>query len=689
MVISKVEFCNYGVYKGLNHIDFAPTVDKNVFVISGENGFGKTTFLTGLVWCLYGKLMADVDEKYKREIYEAGGYKKYAAKRLNRTISNKTSYYVSLTLSDVYIPSVPCENIKITRRFDLVKNNDRLEILIDGQENELTKSVGLEIFIHDFILPKEIAKFFFFDAEKIVSLAEMKSIEDKKNLGKAYSEVLGIKKYVDLKNNLQDLRLRLKRNSASLREQQKFVDLKERLDKLQSRMEFNLEQVEMLLEEKETKKRQSEQFQEKLIREGNSLSVEELIDLKKLRERLTEERKTIRNQLKDLLELAPFAIAGAKLKETHQQANREALSKSGRINPDILTDKARRIVDRFKKLGFDDADLSINDREELIQGLQKAIVDEFAGDKEDFKVLLDFSEAEYREFNAIWDNLTLSYNTAFKNLITEDRNNRLAFNKVIRKISNAESKENDLLVKEIRREKNMVDKRILEIDEKMATIHQDIGSKQRELTVISRQVSELAKKIELEESDRKKDELAKRQMENLERFLVRLKNDKKSTLEQRIKDGLNRLMHKTDFVNQVEVEIQDEIIDINLYDKSKEIISKESLSKGEQQLYATSILKALVDESNIKFPIFIDSPLQKFDKKHSNNIIKDFYPNVSEQVVLFPLLEKELNKEEYASLLPNINATFLIKNIGYSHSEFLKIKPSKLFDTYHEHVYTY
>ena len=39
-------------------------------------------------------------------------------------------------------------------------------------------------------------------------------------------------------------------------------------------------------------------------------------------------------------------------------------------------------------------------------------------------------------------------------------------------------------------------------------------------------------------------------------------------------------------------------------------------------MYATVLLKGLVDESNINFPVFIDSPMQKFDVDHSNSIIK-------------------------------------------------------------------
>ena len=55
-------------------------------------------------------------------------------------------------------------------------------------------------------------------------------------------------------------------------------------------------------------------------------------------------------------------------------------------------------------------------------------------------------------------------------------------------------------------------------------------------------------------------------------------------------------MHKADFIHNVRIDLHDDIIDIELLDKTGEIISKEKLSKGEQQLYATAILNALVEE---------------------------------------------------------------------------------------------
>lgn len=237
MFIDSIILHNYRAYKGHNETLFKPD-KKNIFLIAGNNGFGKTTFLTSLVWCLYGKLMVDVDEKFRRDINDAQGYKNYARQSLHKEFANLVDschisveerrqivrngyssnneyikgiaqYYVEVSITNVFIPSIPCRTITIRRTYDYFLDIESIEVLIDGQVNELAKEVGYDIFINDFVLSKDIAKFFFFDAEKIVNLAEVKSIDEKRRLSIAYSEVLGIKKYEDIKRNLENLRLTL------------------------------------------------------------------------------------------------------------------------------------------------------------------------------------------------------------------------------------------------------------------------------------------------------------------------------------------------------------------------------------------------------------------------------------------------------------------------------------------------
>ena len=228
-------------------------------------------------------------------------------------------------------------------------------------------------------------------------------------------------------------------------------------------------------------------------------------------------------------------------------------------------------------------------------------------------------------------------------------------------------------------EKAKFDKHIDELNAEQNKLHGELGALQQELTTKAKVISELAKTVSLDKIDGEKDKIIERLIGELTEFIFKFKSEKKKSLRDRLKRELHRLMHKEKFIENVDIELKEDSIDINLYDIEENIIEKESLSKGEQQLYATALLKSLVDESGIQFPIFIDSPLQKFDKKHSKNIITEFYPSISKQVILYPLLEKELTENEYSLLFPFINQTFIIRNTNDG-SSIVECRPNDLFN---------
>ena len=96
------------------------------------------------------------------------------------------------------------------------------------------------------------------------------------------------------------------------------------------------------------------------------------------------------------------------------------------------------------------------------------------------------------------------------------------------------------------------------------------------------------------------------------------------------------------------------------------------------------MLRGLVEESEIEFPVFIDSPMQKFDEEHAQNIIKSFYPHISEQVIIFPLINKELTQREYALLSDRVAGAYFIVNRSADQSEFVAVPPQELFEKYNE-----
>ena len=709
MFIKEIAIKNYRAFKGKNSIVLNKN-GKNIFLVAGDNGFGKTTLLTSLVWCLYGRLMIDVDDKFRREINDAQGYKTYAKQNLNNQLINEilkypdlsaikkdiskkgyideysklkelSQYSVTIRLFDISIPSLPCDSIVITRTYDYITEIESVDILIDDQLNELTKEVGPDIFINDFILSKDIAKFFFFDAEKIVSLAEVRSIEEKRNLSTAYSEVLGIKKYEDIKKNLEFLRVKYRRKSSNISDRNKLNEVISSIQKIEVEIKKQDAKRESIDEDILKCRVEIESLQEQLIREGNAISVEELIKLKEVRDSLKLRDTAIKAKLKEMLDIAPFAIAGEGLVKLYRQVSNE--QENNEVNANISAINAA-LNDTYQQIDNDlsSIKLSVEQKKIIKSVVESAFNSHYKNpntDHSNVKILLDFSDKEQNEFKALFDNIKYSFSQSFKQIIKDDKNNRIFLNKTLKSISLAESDDNNAQIRNIRGQKANTEAELQRLERENRKRSEDIGLLKKELAVKNKQYSELAKKVSIDDSDKEKDIVAERLIDELSEFLFRLKSQKKTSLESRILQEIKILMHKQDFIHNVRVDLTDDIIDILLFDEKGEEISREKLSKGEQQLYATSILKALVDESEIKFPVFIDSPLQKFDSRHSRNIITEFYPNVSDQVVIFPLLGKELSAEEYEALLPNVNSAYVIRNSA-AVSSLHNVEINTLFD---------
>lgn len=687
MKINKIKFQNFRIYKGDNEILLSPNSSKNISIIAGKNGFGKTTFLTSLIWVFYGKMMSEVEDKYKKDIKNAGGYDKFLKTLLNREI--KTDFEndqtvspvlsVEIELKDILIPSIPCKSVVIKRSYDLLTEVEELRIFIDGLENELTKEVGFEVFINDFILPREIAKFFFFDAEKIVSLAEAKSNSELKNLSKAYSEVLGIKKYEDLKKNLETLLTKLRRSGASPTEQTKLFELTDAEAELNGLIEHNLETQSNIDRELISQKLTSDNLQEKLIREGNGITLEELQKMKLERDTLKEESVRIKSKLKKLMDIAPLVIAGKKLVQLNDQLISEQNSNSQVIDKTFL--KAE--IKSFSKIllkNLENLNLDVSSKLKVEMALKQTLTENHKG-KETVvieKVLLDFTDEQFRNFEAVFNNIKGAFSSQFNAVVQEEKNNRIYLSKVHQLIKQAEARKDNPLAQKLREEKKNAEEKITELTLNKGKLIEELVNLNTRLTSTKKVLSEYEKNFKLIETDRKKFEVTEKLLVKINTIIQKIKEDKKYSLQKSIMLGLKKIMHKNDFIHNVRVNVIDDVMDIDLLDKNDQTIDKDSLSKGEQQLYATALLKALVDESGIKFPVFIDSPLQKFDKYHSKNIIKEFYPAISEQVVLFPLLEKELSELEYDYLKPNLNKVFVIEN-HENRSSFKSYAVNQLF----------
>ncbi|MDE7412642.1 MAG: DNA sulfur modification protein DndD [Muribaculaceae bacterium] len=697
MTIREIELNNFRIYKGKNKIDLSPNGDRNLIIVSGNNGFGKTTFLMSLVWCLYGKNMGKVDELYRKEIDEKGGYSKYIGNSLNFEAykNGETKFSVAVTFTDVEIPDTPCAEITIVRSYDNATNyDDELEILIDGRKSDLftgTKeeiAKEEEIFIRDYILPIEIAKFFFFDAEKIVSFAQINTAEQRKDLSLAYSQVLGIQKYEDLKSELIRIQDDYRKASAKPQEKLEFDGLISAIKIKEESIRNLIDEIDNLEDDRVIKRHESAELQSQLIREGDLMSIDELDRLINRKIDLNTALRETEDGLKDFYSLIPFGLSGGIMAELLSQLESEKAYKHNILQLEGIKDKSDIILgeieDAKKNVNFQLDYLTRVFYETQIKKLiKKHFYNVFDDSKfENFSTLHDFSQGQIEDFTRLIVKVKDS-KSSFELLFNRYSKLKAELFSIEKRIREAEKKAESDYVQQLRARKEKLDREIDSIGEEIGEKRKEIESINEQIIAHKKQKEILSKKIDVADQNRAVDKEATRLIHKIQKFLIRFKDEKKKALAKKLETKLQSYLHKTNLVQKVIVDINGngDDVDISLYDYDDKKIDNSILSMGERQMFASALLSALVDETEIEFPVFIDSPMQKFDPLHTKNVLTKFYPNVSKQVILFPLLKKELTEDEYRYIEPIVSKSYLISNEkGGSH--FVEVKPEKLFEEY-------
>ena len=697
MTIREIELNNFRIYKGKNKINLSPDGDRNLIIVSGNNGFGKTTFLMSLVWCLYGKNMGKVDELYRKEIDEKGGYSKYIGNSLNFEAqkNGETKFSVAVTFTDVEIPDTPCTEITIVRSYDSATNyDDELEILIDGRKNDLFTgskeeiAKEEEIFIRDYILPIEIAKFFFFDAEKIVSFAQINTPEQRKDLSLAYSQVLGIQKYEDLKSELIRIQDDYRKASAKPQEKLEFDGLISAIKIKEESIQNLIDEIDNLEDDRVIKRHESAELQSQLIREGDLMSIDELDRLNNRKTDLNTALRETEDGLKDFYSLIPFGLSGGIMAELLSQLESEKAYKQNILQLEGINDKTDIILGDIEEARKDITfRIDYKTREfyetQIKQLIKKHFYNGFDDSKfENFSTLHDFSQGHIEDFTRLIVKVKDS-KSSFELLFNKYSKLKAELFSIEKRIREAEKKAESDYVQKLRARKEKLDREIDSIGEEIGEKRKEIESINEQVIAHKKQKEILSKKIDVADQNRAVDNEATRLIHKIQKFLIRFKDEKKKALAKKLETKLQSYLHKTNLVQKVIVDINGngDDVDISLYDYDDKKIDNSILSMGERQMFASALLSALVDETEIEFPVFIDSPMQKFDPLHTKNVLTKFYPNVSKQVILFPLLKKELTEDEYRYIEPIVSKSYLISNEkGGSH--FVEVKPENLFEEY-------
>ena len=656
MKINRITLTNFRQYYGKNIVDLPVESKRNIIVIGGKNGYGKTNLLVSLVWCLYGEDIFRVDENFKREIRKEGNYSKFLKGCLNWKAARESinTFSVEIEISEVELPEANIieksnnHTCKITRKFDAASSDDSFDISIEGIKKPFFRSAEEKSdFINDYLIPIEAAKFVFFDAEKIASWAELSTKEEGSVLNDAVGKILGLDIYESLITDLRIYTDGQKKESAT-------TEVRQQINASENGIRINIEKLEEVENDILNKSSQVAELKneiakcETVLAKSGYISVNSQ-NLDKLYVRRTDlkaKEKQLENKFHELCEILPFAIAAGKLEEAINHINKQEQSSFSKEEKDQLTEKNDEIIEKlFNTPPFPtNGDISFLNKTFYAEKAKKIIEEIFStgDDNSELEFSHDLAKYEVDLIRGTFTHIRTLSKDVFEQTIEnfdQVRNNILENERLIKKI---EGEQEDEEVIEYTNRKNEAERKIERLSEEKGGLiaQKSIIIKTSESLHQRLQVD--LRRVTVSEQKKKNFDKATRYIDTLLEFIEQQKKDKCIILEEAIYTEMKKLMHKLndglngDFISDVKVDILpgNDGLKVLLYDSDGNIRQKETLSQGEKQIYISSLIKAILSLSIREFPIFIDTPLGKLDDDHIKKVLLYYYPDLASQVVL-------------------------------------------------------
>ena len=198
MLITSITLSDFRQFKGTQTVEFATDPNKNVTVIMGENGSGKTTFAQAFTWCLYGTTdFADPYVLCKSTLQDmTPGALKTVKVVLN--LQHKGTYYNISREQDYQLDNSgklkKPSPTKLTIRYK--DRSGQQEFVKDSIKDSKIKE----------ILPQELSKYFFFDGERIGNMSKEIQRGKSDEFADAVKRLLGLDTYSTAMDHLKGKR---------------------------------------------------------------------------------------------------------------------------------------------------------------------------------------------------------------------------------------------------------------------------------------------------------------------------------------------------------------------------------------------------------------------------------------------------------------------------------------------------
>lgn len=650
MIITRLTVENFGVFRGKVDLDLNPIRTANeappVILFGGKNGAGKTTLLEAVRLCLYGR--NSLGNRVRKSDYTT-----YLQERIHRSSDGELLHKASVEIGFEHV------HAGVLSRYDAMRTwhvegervQERVYIYKDGWLFQDVEETHWDEFLRD-LIPPGVADLFFFDGEQIQALAD----EDTEAV--ALETAVGGLLNLDLIDRLKaDLDLYMRQQEEKERTQ--LQQQAEQLHKDYERLEQQLSELKQdragLVSKLDQLRKRADTARQALIREGASF-LEQRSELETNQKDVERQLEQTRNAIRELAgELLPFAVAPRWSLRLRDRLQREVKIEEQRLATKVRQENADKIRnalldDKFRKRIFPKSS-SLN-WSKLVAELDNLLASD---EPEIGEVILHSLSTQRREqiitfTNEVLDNVPTQMKELEQRLeFLEEEQSRIA--QAMRQIP-ADSVANPLI------------EEFQKLSEQIGEITQQKNDKDeaiRQLEVQQSEIERLRKKVWLQiasdaDVDMRVERAAKVQI-ILDEYKLRIMDIKLRQLEEHVAHYFNRLCRKQGLVRYVTID--PDRYTVTLRTENGEVIHKSSLSAGERQLYAMSLLWALRSVSGRQLPIIVDTPMARLDTDHRHTLLTEFFPHAAHQLILLST-DTEIDSDSYALLQPAVSRAYLL-----------------------------
>lgn len=625
MILQSLRLVNFGLYGGEHRFELAPDADckKPVVLIIGHNGAGKTTFLEAVRLALYGKRALGV------RVGQAE-YERHLLRRIN-SFSTDRSTSVELAFKN---QNAGIEDIYIIRRSWAARGASVVESVEFERNGAPVDDIPCEDWSHflEDIIPAGVSQLFFFDGEKIQDIADD---QENNGLTDAIKSLLGI----DILEQLRgDLAL-YKSRSMDRESHANLEDLQRDLEIAKSDLVLAEEEIGSLSAKRTQFARRSEASQKVFEQEGGGIALS--------RDTLSDELKRVETdlakqttELKSLVNgVAPFALA-----------------------PKLV---ARFLSDVEQARGHQSAPAI----EAFVSSFQKAVGKEDARwTKAHFARLRDFADTRQSSGPKMTLSTEPDWVLAKFAQVADERVKMATLSAQLAELQKQRATLRDQLKNFRPGAASGAFEDLKKAEFELGAVETKLNRKQGEVTqaraLIERLERELHKSQDavfaLAKAEEKRD-LATRAQAALNDYEERIVELRLASLSKHFVEAFSGLVTRKSLVRDVIVDPN--TFQLKLFGEEGREITPSELSAGERQLFAISMLWALGRTSGRELPMIIDTPLSRLDRQHRTNLMANYVPHSSAQVIML-CTDTELTPDLSDIITPYVSRRFEIGAVG-------------------------